>query len=112
MPRINALFLPEFNPQVTEDLAAKSFRPQCLIQKIWQPPAGIQNSESSEECSRDDIFTGGSYDQRTAEFTFSGWLTQTPAFSVKFGEHVISTGIVRGTNSSWGCSFWPRSRHG
>lgn len=112
MSRIDSLFLPEFDLQVTEDLSLKPFRSQGLVQKIRQPPAGVQNSESSKKLSRDNIFTGRSHDQGTAKFPFAGWLTQTAAFAVEFGEHAISKGMVRGMSSSCGCGLWPHSRQG
>ena len=105
MPRIDALLLPEFDPQVTKDLSAKPFRSQCLIQNVWQPPAGIQNSESPKKLPRDDIFAGGANDQGATELALSGWLTQTAALAVEFSEHAISKGIVRGTNSSCARGF-------
>ena len=112
MSGIDPLFLPELNPQITEDLSAKPFRSQCLIQNVWQPPAGIQNSESPEKLPRDDIFTGRANDQGATELALSGWLTQTAALAVEFSEHAISKGMVRGTNSSCARGFWPQFLQG
>ena len=112
MSWIESLLLPEFNLQVAEDLSLKPLRSQGLVQKIGQPPTRVQNTKRSKKLSRDNILTGRSHNQGTAEFSFAGRLTQTASFAVHFGEHAISKGMVSGMGSSCGCGLWPHSRQG
>src|SRR5690606_27399963 len=115
LTRVGPLLLPQLDAKVSIDLLLKSLFPKSFIQKIRQPPAGIEDLQSPEHLPGDDIFTGWPDDQRAAKLSLPGWFAETAPLPVQFSEHAnASCGVSGGASStvSMGRLDCPQSRHG
>ncbi len=104
MPGICSLLLPEFDLQIPKHLAAESLGTQGPVQKVRQPPPGIEDFQDAEEFSRDDSSLVGANDQRASQFSLACRLTQTTSLTVHFGEHVKPDSIY-GAPCSGNCGL-------